>query len=163
MTMTARREATFLASFCEVDSGCWIWNKTLQRNGYGRFSVSENKQRLAHRLSYEMFCGEIPGGLNVCHTCDTRACVNPSHLFLGSQKDNIQDAKRKGRLRGGRRRRGEDNPAAKLRSSDVVAIRQSCASGMSRAECARHYNVSWNLISLIVQGKAWKHVEGACA
>lgn len=159
-SLTARREATFLASFCEAESGCWIWNKTLQRNGYGRFSVAKNKQRLAHRLAYEMFCGEIPEGMNVCHTCDVRACVNPAHFFLGSQKDNIQDAKRKCRLRGGRLR-GEDHPAAKLRSSDVVAIRQLCASGISRAECARRYDVSWNLIALIVQGNAWKHLEAA--
>lgn len=79
-----------------TESGCWIWLKGIQRFGYGAISINR-KQKPAHRISYQIFKGEIFNNLFVLHSCDTSACINPHHLFLGTQKDNIQDCIKKGR------------------------------------------------------------------
>lgn len=75
---------------------CWLWQAAVIHNGYGQFTY-KYKGIKAHRFSYELYKGEIPKGMLVCHSCDVRNCVNPDHLWLGTQKDNIQDMFKKGR------------------------------------------------------------------
>lgn len=77
-------------------STCWLWTGRISCHGYGVVSVGR-KRIGTHRFAWALVNGDIPSGLFVCHTCDVRNCVNPSHLFLGTQRDNVQDMLRKGR------------------------------------------------------------------
>lgn len=83
--------------------GCWLWRGSTRPNGYGRLQIVESRSAPGvHRISYELHYGPIPDGLFVCHRCDTPLCVNPEHLFLGSQADNMHDRQRKGKYYSGR-------------------------------------------------------------
>lgn len=132
---------------------CWLWEANKATNGYGMFK-HDGKMRLAHRHSYEMNVGKIPDGLCVLHKCDVPACVNPDHLFLGSHKDNAKDKVAKGRHRWGEMR-GGTNPAAKLSTDDVLAIRSD---NRVQRLIAQQYGVRQTLVSAIKLRQIWRHV-----
>jgi HNH endonuclease len=97
MTVTER---LFALSIPEPNSGCWLWLAAVAPNGYGKICITANRAKQsigAHRVSYETFNGAIPPNLLVLHRCDNRACINPDHLFVGTQKDNVDDMNKKGR------------------------------------------------------------------
>lgn len=117
------------------------------------------KMRLTHRISYEVHRGDIPDGLCVLHRCDTPACVNPAHLFLGTHSDNANDKVSKGRARGWDSS-GERNPAAKLSADQVRQVRRLLAvGGMSKTAIARQFGVSQQLVSAINSGEAWSSLR----
>jgi hypothetical protein len=86
----------FNQKYTEKESGCWIWTGSISPTGYGRITNNGN-QHQAHRISYKIFNGEFDQSLFVCHKCDVRNCVNPNHLFLGTNQDNMIDMVKKGR------------------------------------------------------------------
>jgi len=136
------------------DTGCWEWTAAKLKCGYGIIATPGRINKLAHRVSYELHCGEIPDGLFVCHTCDNRTCINPSHLFVGTNAENMADMRAKGR-----QRRGVTQRSAKLTEADVIAIR--AADGVLHRDLAQRYGVDKSQISCIRSGKYWSHVGGS--
>lgn len=134
-------------------NGCWEWQGTRNPNGYGMFA---SKKR-AHRISWEITRGPIPRGMFVCHKCDNPPCVRPDHLFIGTQKENMQDMHSKGR-RQGNGLDGEKHHQAKLKVADVIEIRKRVSSGESRASVAASYGVTPENVSCIALGKTWRSV-----
>jgi hypothetical protein len=131
--------------------GCWQWTAAKGGKGYGRFG-----KVYAHRFSYATFVGEIGPNLCVCHTCDNRACVNPNHMFLGTNADNLADMRAKGRDSKPPLIAGEASPRAKLTEAIVRDIR---ASNLSYAENARRYGVTTAAVRFACTGRTWKHVK----
>lgn len=138
----------------DLETGCWNWTKSV-RGRYGMFRMS-TKTTLAHRTAWELFKGPIPEGKCVLHRCDNRRCVNPKHLFLGTQKDNIHDMMRKGRDTAVREsRRGERSNWCRLTAEKVRIIFTSLD---SQASLARRFKVTQSNISRIQNRKSWKAV-----
>src|SRR3954463_5248397 len=109
-----RMNRPFDDKYCiEPFSGCWLWTAGVMSNGYGAH-YEGSRQISAHRYSWKLHHGVIPSGLHVLHKCDTQLCVNPSHLFVGTNADNVADARRKGRFPTGGR-----HPSSKLTEEDV--------------------------------------------
>lgn len=132
---------------------CWVWKKPAP-NGYGYLSVNL-KAKQAHRISWEMANGAIPEKMHVLHKCDNRACVNPRHLFLGTNADNVQDKVSKGG-----QSRGEQHGPSKLTEAQVRAIRILSDSGnYENKELALMFGISRGQISTIVNRKQWTHLK----
>lgn len=141
----------------EPNTGCWLWDASTNYFGYGEF-MHKRKLQKAHRMAWRLYVGTIPLGKNVLHKCDVRNCVNPEHLFLGTQADNVADCAAKGRARTGDKR-GERNNRAKANNQMARSIRAFCKSGKSQAEASRQFGMSPMAISQIVTRKAWAHVS----
>lgn len=140
-----------------TETGCWIYTGTWDIRGYGRVSSSHGRPPYkAHRVSFEHHNGPINDGRFVCHKCDTPSCVNPEHLFLGTQSDNMLDAKRKGRLvRDPGTCSGDRNPFSKLTWAQVGEIRGRIAAKEPFAKIAEDYPVKVSTIMKISQNKQW--------
>ena len=134
-------------------TGCWLWlGCPGSNNGYGHLYIRGRGTIAAHRAAWEAYNGPIPNGLLVLHHCDVPLCVNPNHLFLGTQLDNIADRDRKGRTV---IPRGEHSGQAKVTTVIVLAIR---ASNESLSKLSRKYNISKTQVADIRNHKSWKHV-----
>ena len=132
---------------------CWPWNGSLNNKGYGMLSNSPNSPMLAHRVSYLLHSNcDLKAGQCVCHTCDNPACVNPSHLWVGSHADNLHDMAIKGRWTPRNIMRGELHPLHKLTILDVAAIRDSI---LPQRKLAKIHGVSQTTVWRIRNNLAW--------
>ncbi len=111
---------------------CWEWKRARSANGYGRTGKS-----YAHRVAYELTHGRIPAGLDVMHSCDNRLCCNPAHLSVGTRAENMQDAARKGRIRGGGPRRFDRDEARRLLASGLGLRATARALGVTHSSVAK--------------------------
>lgn len=137
----------------EVDSetGCWLWLGATGDYGHGVIGAGSRDEGLkkAHRVTWEHFRGPIPEDRQVNHTCDVPRCVNPNHLYLGKQADNIRDMVERGR---------ESRPSARLGANEVRAIRSLRAHGVSVAALSEAFGVGAQQVYRIASGKQWKNV-----
>ena len=129
---------------------CWIWKgKEITNTGVPRMEI-RGKRMSASRAAYAFFNGPIPNGLSVLHRCDQPFCMNPAHLFVGTQSDNIADAVAKGR-----NPKGERHGMAQLTANDVLRIR---ASHLSKPILAEIFGVHPGHIKSIRRGRVWRHL-----
>lgn len=152
LSSTASRAKPVIA---EIDErGCWkIISHAQGAGGYVRLTRKQ-KDYIAHRLSYQLFVGPIPDGMEVLHRCDTPPCVNPEHLFLGTHADNMSDMVKKGRQC---THRGVENGRAKLNDVKVREIK-ILVKQFSQVRVAKMFGVNHRTVHLIAHGKRWSHV-----
>jgi hypothetical protein len=168
---------------CPELGPCWLWTAGCSKNGYGQFSIGRQGYS-THRMAWIFTNGPVPAGISVLHRCDNPPCVNPGHLFLGTQLDNRRDCVRKGRTATGDRQgsrahpetctygdrnglrlhperaaMGERNARAILNAGQVLSIRRAYASGgVTYKALGQQFGVSTSQVALIVQRKKWKHI-----
>lgn len=134
-----------------TESGCWLFAGGVDADGYGIIHRTHGRERRAHREAYRVTFGPIPPGMVVCHRCDVRSCVNPSHLFLGSPRDNTADMVSKSRQVHGAHVR-----STRLTEADVIDI---LASNKPCRVVAELYGISDSAVSYIRLGRTWRHVK----
>lgn len=131
-----------------LETECWIWTGQLDQTGYGVLKYHQKAYK-AHRAMWALRNGPIPEGKYACHKCDTPACINPEHIFIGTQGDNMKDAKRKGRTR-----------ANRGRSDDEIRMAKAMVrGGMPRSKVAKHFGIDTGSMTRIMQGVLYANVE----
>ena len=134
----------------EKTADCWLWTGAMYPSGYGQFRPCRERTRgfgLAHRWSYELFIGPIPEGLVVRHTCDVKRCVNPAHLEIGTQAQNIGDAVAKGR-----NPIGSSHGNTTVGADTVAAIKAGLAAGERHMNIAKKCGVRRQYVWQIAHG-----------
>lgn len=138
-----------------TQDGCWLFTGG-SKNGFHGSLWYEGESWQAHRLAFHLMCEPIPDGMKVLHTCDVGLCVNPGHLFLGTQTDNVADMASKGR--DNRTRRGSENGRALVTEAEVRTIRELADKGVSSEDLREQYNLSKTAIYRIINRISWRHV-----
>jgi HNH endonuclease len=155
MTMPPTRIRVFW-SRTRMDGECLLWTAGKVPGGYGAFFVG-GKNVMAHRVAWTIAHGPIADGMVIRHSCDRPACVRPSHLIAGTQRDNMADKYERGRAC---HPRGSAHFRAKLTDDAVLAIRNAVAAGESVATVAARHGVTVANVRLVASGRTWRHVGG---
>lgn len=134
----------------DKETGCWVWIARRNKKGYGQFGF-DGKLCQAHRVSWIIYYGDIPDGMFVLHHCDNTSCVNPYHLFLGTNADNMRDMASKGRST-----RGNKSHTCKLSEDQVKEIRSLNLSGR---KTAKKYGISSSVVYQIRTKKIWAWLD----
>lgn len=147
----------FEKNFIKEDNSCWLWSSAKIKTGYGIFYKDrKNKAIYAHRFSFELYKGPIVGNNKICHSCDNPSCVNPEHLWQGSQKDNLQDMYKKKR---NNQPRGATCSSSKLTEKDVLFIReQKRLNTSTQKELSVKFGVAESTISRLLNGEHWRSI-----
>ena len=166
--LTEKNKRNFLrkASLTPNESGCLNWMASRNKKGYGQFAVGR-KPFLSHRVAFLLHYETDPGGLQVLHRCDNPSCVNPDHLWLGTNEDNVRDRESKcrnnpqrgdkngARIHPERMPRGNNHGMSKVTAAEVIIIR---GDARTLTSIAADYGVTPSLISQIKRRKTWRHV-----
>jgi hypothetical protein len=159
--MKARSHSTFLDRFVartrKSSTGCVEWQSFVNRGGYGRL-YQKGKMHLAHRVSFELFSGPIPDGLCVLHQCDNPKCVSPSHIRLGTYRDNALEMYARGRGRTNFSR-GVGNGSSRLTEDQVRLIRSMQGTGKTCKEIGDEFGISDVSVGRIWSRENWKHLS----
>jgi hypothetical protein len=131
---------------------CWLWTGYTRKDGYGSITINYIPT-FVHRVAFELWKQLIPDGFVVRHTCDIRNCINPNHLEIGTQQDNIND-----KVERNRQAKGITHGSVKLTEDEVREIKVLLGFGITRRKLASEYNVSKGCIDFISSGKNWKHI-----
>jgi len=134
----------------DPNSGCWLWLAAVSTKGYGKFHYKD-KWVSAHRFSYELHKKKIDNGNMVMHSCDIPSCVNPNHLSEGTNQDNMDDAKMKGRFK-----KGSEKPQSKLSEENIPYIRNQKGK-RTCTDLANEFGVDHSRIVNIWNNKEWRH------
>lgn len=138
--------------------GCWEWIGCKNSDGYGSFKIN-NKTYSSHRVSYALFIGDIPDRMLVCHSCDNPNCVNPAHLWLGTNKDNVTDMYNKGRQSHVGAPKGENHWSHKLTEQKIYQIHKMIEQGHAQRKIAKMFEISESTVSYIKSNLRWKHIK----
>ena len=141
----------------EKTESCWNWKAAKSKAGYGVFHLGRGLGTInSHRFVFQMKYGEIHKGLFVCHTCDNPACLNPDHLFLGTQKDNMMDMVKKGRANP---MKGEKNHWTTITEDMARYIKNKVLEGIKVIDIHRETGVNYNIITDIKRNKSWRWIK----
>ncbi len=133
-------------SYVKKIGKCWIWTGSCTRDGYGQFSV-KFKKIAAHRMSYQIYNGDIPEKMCILHSCDNKKCVNPNHLRIGTKKDNRNDADIRGRSP-----KGETHGMSKIKDADIFKIKEMYASGcFTQTQISKKFKISQGRVSQLIK------------
>ena len=138
------------------ENGCWIWQASKDKNGYGFIKEEKGRKQLkVHRASYELFKGKIPNGLFVLHICDEPRCCNPDHLWIGTAKENTEDCINKNRRKDDK---GSKNPMSKLNEDLVKELKKKFLNGERTIDLSKKYKIPYKTLEKIRQNLTWRHV-----
>lgn len=139
------------------ERGCWIWNHAKNQFGYAIFTLQNRIICVGHRYVWQLCNGPIPYGLIICHHCDTPSCVNPDHLCLGTQKDNIRDMIQKGRM--GWRPKGEQQHSSIFTKTQIREMRRMHSKGLKIVEIWPKFGGSYQSVRRAIRGISWAHIK----